>query len=155
MPEKHARLQFDPALRVPLREFVYHDNTFITWRWEQTPQRWDDETLWRLWDLYHILYAQMPIFVIHTGQTATWNDATRSRILQTYRDVCGWSEKVGGIDMIDHRCLGSDRNVQETRFANGWSVAVNFSDDQEWRDTDGTTLAPLSFRTRLLKGNER
>jgi len=151
VPERHAQVQFDPRLRVPLRELVYHDSTFITWRWEQTPQRWNDIKLWRLWDLYHILYAQIPIFVIHTGQATTWNDSTRARILRTYRDVCGWTEKVGGVDMVDHRYLTSDRTVQETRFANGWSVVVNFSKDREWQAADRTPLPPLSFRTQLLE----
>ena len=35
-------------------------------------------------------------------------------------------EKIGGSEMLSHQFLTEDRQVQETRFANGWAVVVNF-----------------------------
>ena len=55
------------------------------------------------------------------------------RILQTYRNVCGVLEKIGGSEMLSHRFVTPDRQVQETRFANGWNVLVNFDKQKAYR----------------------
>ena len=123
LPGDYVRWQFNPAIRVPLHELVHHDQQWMTWRWNHTPNRWDRRDLWDDWDLIHIINAQMPIFVINAAGLKDYGD----RILQTYRNVGGVLEKVGGVEMTDHRFLTKDRIVQESRFANGWRVIVNFS----------------------------
>jgi hypothetical protein len=45
---------------------------------------------------------------------------------------------VGGHEMLSHRFLTPDRQVQQTRFANGWSVIVNFSPEQPFECEQGT-----------------
>ena len=45
--------------------------------------------------------------------------------------------------MTDHRFLTADRTVQQTPFANGVTVTVNFG-DKPFRLPDGTELAALS-----------
>ena len=70
---------------------------------------------------------------------------------QTYRDVCGWHERIGFDEMIDHRFLTTDRMVQETRFSSGWNVVVNFG-QMSWSDQRGFSVAPRSFHTFVTSG---
>lgn len=143
LPDPYIRVQFDPTIRVPLRELVYHDCSWVTWRWNHTPNRWDKREWWDDWDLIHLISAQMPIFILNARD---W-EGSQERVLQTYRNVCGFLDNVGGVEMIDHCFLTPDRTVQESRFANGWSVIVNFSHDRSFTTADGQVIAPRGFLT--------
>ncbi len=124
LPEEYIKNQFDPAIRVPLHKLVYHDSLFMTWRWNHTPNRWDQQQYWDDWDLLHTLYGGMPIFVVNKQQIANKGP----RILQSYHTICDFTEKVGGHEMTTHRFVTPDRLVQETRFATGLGIIVNFGD---------------------------
>jgi hypothetical protein len=144
LPQDYVAMQFGVARRVPLLSLVYHDSVLLTWRWNHTPNRWlGGEDNWNDWDLIHLLYGGMPIFVVdghsigHKGQ----------RILQTYHNVCGVLEKIGGSEMISHRFLTPDREVQESRFANGWGVMVNFHKERPYPGMEQRPIAPKSFAT--------
>jgi len=139
LPEEYIKAQLDASIRAPLHELVYHDVQFMTWRWNHTPNRWDKRQYWDDWDLIHIINAQMPIFVVEAKylQEQGW------RILKSYRDICGVLEKVGGVEMTDHRFLSEDRLLQESRFANGWHVVVNFS--ESYRRYGEKVMPPKSF----------
>ena len=52
--------------------------------------------------------------------------------------------------MLSHRWLTADHAVQQTRFANGVIVTVNFG-DQPYTLADGTTLPPLGHRVEGLE----
>ena len=45
--------------------------------------------------------------------------------------------------MLDHRILSADRSVQQTVFANGISVVVNFG-EQPFSMADGTVVQSVS-----------
>jgi hypothetical protein len=49
--------------------------------------------------------------------------------------------------MLSHQFLTPDRQVQETRFANGWAVVVNFDGKNSYARKDGENIAPKSFAT--------
>ena len=70
----------------------------------------------------------------------------RARYLQTYRNVCGWHEKIGFDEMVAHRFLTDDRLIQETRFSSGRAVVVNFSDSAR-RDPRGVLIQPNGYHT--------
>jgi len=142
LPQGYIATQFNMVRRVPLLALVYHDSVLMTWRWNHTPNRWvSGAENWDDWDLIHLLYGGMPIFVVDERSLA----AKGQRMLQTYRNVCGGLEKIGGNEMISHRFLTADRQVQETRFANGWGVIVNFHKERLFTDEGGKRLAPKSF----------
>ena len=82
----------------------------------------------------------MPIFVVNAQNIAEKGD----RILESYHTVCDFTETVGGEEMTSHRFLTPDRLVQETRFANGRGVIVNFSEDEPFESEDGT-VEPKGF----------
>lgn len=144
LPDEYVAVQFGMARRVPLHKLVYHDSVLMTWRWNHTPNRWvKGAEHWDDWDLIHILYGGMPIFVV--------NDQTikdkGERILQSHRNICGVLEKIAGSEMLSHRFLTPDRQVQETRFANGWAVVVNFGKEKPYSREGGEPVAPRSFAT--------
>ena len=139
----YFKSNLDPRWRLPLHELVWHDCTFMTWRWNHSPNRWHERDMWDLWDLVHILNAQMPIIVARADGLPDYGD----RILQTYRNVCvATLEKVGGVEMTDHTWLTPDRMVQQTTFANGYRVVVNFRDKEAYRCEDGVAVKARGFR---------
>ena len=90
-----------------------------------------DASLWYRHDLMNMLYGTPPLWFMHpkagdVAGTPEW-EQVKTRYLQTYRNVCGWHEKIGFDEMTDHRFLSDDRLVQETRFRNGRGIIVNFS----------------------------
>lgn len=147
---------FNPARRLPLFQLVYHDSVYCTRRWNQDPGR--DSSLWDRHDLMNILYGTAPLVFMHPRAgnvvgSPDWNDV-KKRYLQTYRDVCGWHEKIGFDEMIDHRFVTDDRQVQETRFSSGWTVVVNFG-AAPWQDPRGFVVTRNSFHTIGGQGNEQ
>ena len=142
LPDEYIAAQFNMAYRIPLHKLVYHDSLLMTWRWNHTPNRWvKGAEYWDDWDLLHILYGGMPIFILDSRSIA----AKGPRMLQTYRNVCGVLEKIGGSEMLSHRFVTANRLVQETRFANGWAVVVNFDKHHAYRSEQGTSVAAGSF----------
>ena len=132
---------FNPARRLPLFQLVYHDSVYCTRRWNQDPGR--DAALWDRHDLMNILYGTPPLIFMHPKAgnvigTPGW-DKVKDRYLQTYRNVCGWHEKVGFDEMTGHRFLSEDRLIQETQFSSGWAAVVNFS-DRTWKDPRGFSV---------------
>lgn len=136
---------FNPARRLPLFQLVYHDSVYCTRRWNQDPGR--DTSLWDRHDLMNILYGTAPLVFMHPEAgnvigSLPWKTKA-DRYLQTYRNVCGWHERIGFDEMVDHRILTADRMVQETRFSSGWNVVVNFT-QSDWSDERGFHVPPCS-----------
>ena len=104
--------------------------------------------LWDQRDLLNILYGTAPLWMLTKW---TW-DADRTRFLKCYRSVCTWHAKIAFAELLDHRALTADRRVQQSRFDNGWSVIVNFSQQRylgpggpvEPRDFVTVRTAPVS-----------
>lgn len=138
---------FNPARRVPLFQLVYHDSVYCARRWNQDPGR--DASLWNRHDLMNILYGTPPLWFMHPKAgnaigTPEW-ERVKERYLQTYHNVCGWHEKIGFDEMIDHRFLSENRLVQETRFRGGGGVVVNFS-AIPWSDPRGFVVPAEDYR---------
>jgi len=139
---------FNPARRIPLFQLVYHDSVYCTRRWNQDPGR--DHSLWNRHELITILYGTAPLIFMHPKAgnvigTPAWENV-KDRYLQSYRNVCGWHEKIGFDEMTNHRFLSSDRMVQETRFASGSGMVVNFG-RRTWKDPRGFAVEPEGYRT--------
>jgi hypothetical protein len=137
VPERVAKYQLGQQYRLPLWELVYHDCVVAQWYWgdynNKLPSLWDKR------DLFNALYGTPPMFMF----TRAFWEQNKDRFAQSYRDVCTVARAVGYAEMTDHRFLTPDRNVQQTRFANGVTVTVNFG-DQPFRLPDGTEIAPMS-----------
>jgi hypothetical protein len=144
VPERVAKYQVGHKYRLPLWELVYHDCVVAQWYWgdynNKLPAIWDKR------DLFNILYGTPPMFMF-TRQV--W-DQNKDRFVQSYKDVCNVARAVGYAEMTDHRFLTPDRNVQQTRFANGTTITVNFGSDL-YRLPDGATLKPMGYHLTAEK----
>ncbi len=136
VPERVAKYQLGHEYRLPLWELVYHDCVVAQWYWgdynNKLPALWDKR------DLFNILYGTPPMFMF----TRTFWEQNKDRFARSYQDVCTVARAVGYSEMTDHRFLTDDRSVQQTHFANGVVVTVNFG-DKPFTLPDGTALAAM------------
>jgi hypothetical protein len=137
VPERVAKYQLGQQYRLPLWELVYHDCVVAQWYWgdynNKLPSLWDKR------DLFNTLYGTPPMFMF----TRDFWEKNKDRFARSYKNVCSVARAVGYSEMTDHRFLTPDRSVQQTSFANGVVVTVNFGDGP-FRLPDGTDLAPMS-----------
>jgi hypothetical protein len=138
VPENLTKFQTGAYYRLPLFELVYHDCVVSTWYWydasNSIPAIWDRR------DLLNVLYGTQPMFRISRAQ---WTE-TKDRLVQTYRNTCPLERALAYSEMLDHRWLTSDCLVQQTRFANGATVTVNFG-NTPYALAPNRILAPGGF----------
>ena len=143
VPERVAKYQLGHRYRLPLWELVYHDCVVAQWYWgdynNKLPSLWDKR------DLFNILYGTPPMFMF----TRDYWQENRARFVQSYRDVCTVARAVGYAEMTDHRFLTKDRSVQQTHFANGVVVTVNFGEGA-FRLADGTEVQAMRYHVAGL-----
>lgn len=144
VPEQVARFQTGHYYRLPLWELVYHDCTVAQWYWgdynNKLPKVWDRRDLW------NALYGTPPMFLF---VRKTW-EANRQRFAQSYQVAAPVARATGYSEMLSHAWLNEDHSVQQTRFANGVVVTVNFG-DQAYRMPNGTSLAAMSRHVEGLE----
>ncbi|MFH1922901.1 MAG: glycoside hydrolase [Planctomycetota bacterium] len=147
VPEQVAKFQTGHFYRLPLWELVYHDCVVAQWYWgdynNKLPAVWDRR------DLLNALYGTPPMFMFNRE---IW-EKNRDRFVQSYQTATPVARATGYAEMLSHRWLTADHCVQETRFANGVTVTVNFG-DESYTLPDGTVLAPLSHRIEGLGTDE-
>lgn len=123
VPERVAKFQLGHQYRLPLWELVYHDCVVAQWYWgdynNKLPALWDKR------DLFNLLYGTPPMFMFNR---ALWNE-NRERFVRSYQTICPTVRRVGYLEMTDHRFLTPDRAVQQTRFADGTTITVNFGEN--------------------------
>ena len=143
MPERVAKFQTGHYYRLPLWELVYHDCVVAQWYWgdynNKLPSLWDRR------DLFNALYGTPPMFMF---RSAFWKE-NRDRFVQSYRTAATVARATGYSEMLSHRWLTDDHAVQQTRFANGVAVTVNFGEGP-YRMTDGSSLDPMAHRIEGL-----
>jgi len=138
VPERVAKFQVGQKYRLPLWELVYHDCIVAQWYWgdynNKLPALWDKR------DLFNILYGTPPMFMFNNQ---IWKK-NKVRFVESYKNVCPLARAVGYAEMTDHRLLTVDRSVQQTKFANGISVTVNFG-DKLYQLPDGKKIEPMGY----------
>jgi hypothetical protein len=138
VPEQVAKFQVGHKYRLPLWELVYHDCVVAQWYWGDYNNKLT--ALWQKRDLFNILYGTAPMFMF---DSRLW-EQNKDRFAQSYKNICDVTRAVGYADMTDHRFLTPDRNVQQTTFANGVTVTVNFG-EKPFRLPDGKEIEPMSY----------
>jgi hypothetical protein len=103
VPERVAKFQVGERYRLPLWELVYHDCIIAQWYWGDYNNKLP--AIWNKRDLFNVLYGTPPMFMFTRD---IWNK-NRDRFVQSYRAIAP-----------------VDRSVQQTTFANGVTVTVNF-----------------------------
>lgn len=141
VPERVAKFQLGHKYRLPLWELVYHDCVVAQWYWgdynNKLPALWDKR------DLFNMLYGTPPMFMFNRD---LW-EKNKERFAQSYKNVCSVARMVGYSEMIDHQFLTPDRDVQQTVFANGTRVTVNFG-ESAYALPDGTEVPPMGFHVQ-------
>ena len=120
-PENMVKYNLGEKYRIPLWELVYHDCVCAHWYWgdfsNKIPALWDKR------DLFNVLYGTMPMFAIRDDWWKQWKD----RFVKSYRLTAPVARATGFSEMTSHRFLASDRSVQQTEFADGTVVTVDFA----------------------------
>ena len=138
VPELVAKFQVGHKYRLPLWELVYHDCVVAQWYWGDYNNKLP--ALWQKRDLFNILYGTAPMFMF---DTKLW-EQEKKRFAQSYKNICDVTRAVGYAEMTDHRFLTPDRDVQQTKFANGVTVTVNFG-DKPYRLSDNIEIGSMSY----------
>jgi hypothetical protein len=143
VPERVAKFQTGPFYRLPLWELVYHDCVVAQWYWGDYNNKLPK--VWRHRDLWNMLYGTPPMFMFNRD---LWKK-NQARFVESYKTATPVARATGYVEMLSHRWLTDDHTVQETRFANGVTVTVNFG-DRPYRMPDGTSIEPLGARSTGL-----
>jgi hypothetical protein len=138
VPDAVAKFQLGHKYRLPLWELVYHDCVVAQWYWGDYNNKLP--ALWQKRDLFNILYGTAPMFMFDRG---LW-EQNKERFARSYKNICDVTRAVGYAEMTDHRFLTTDRDVQQTTFANGVTVTVNFG-EKPYRLPDGKEIEPMSY----------
>ncbi len=141
VPPNVAKFQLGHDYRLPLWELVYHDCVVSYWYWgdynNKLPALWDKR------DLFNILYGVPPMFMFDKR----YYEQNRARFVQSYQNTCPTIRKIGYQEMTDHRFLTQDRAVQQTAFANGTVVTVNFG-NTPYTLPGGEVVKAMGFRVK-------
>ena len=118
---------------------VYHECVCAHWYWGDYNNKLPD--IWWKRDLFNVLYGTMGMYIFNNRQ---WKE-DKEKFVRSYRITSPVARATGYSEMLDHRILSPDRTVQQSRFADGTVVTVNFG-DAPYSLPDGTTLAARSHR---------
>jgi hypothetical protein len=144
VPERVAKFQTGHFYRLPLWELVYHDCVIAQWYWgdynNKLPGVWDRR------DLFNALYGTPPMYMFNRR---LW-EQNKERFVKSYKAIEPVARATGYSEMLSHRWLTTDHAVQQTQFANGMVVTVNFG-DKPFKLADGTALPPLGQRVERLE----
>ena len=83
----------------------------------------------------------MGMYIFNNRQ---WKE-DKEKFVRSYRITSPVARATGYSEMLDHRILSPDRTVQQSRFANGTVVTVNFG-DVPCTLSDGTSIPARSHR---------
>ena len=143
VPERLAKYQVGAGYRLPLWELVYHDCVVAQWYWGDYNNKLPK--VWRKRDLFNALYGTPPMYLFDAAQ---W-EAKKDQFAASYLVAAPVARATGYAEMTDHRILSPDRNVQQTVFANGVTVTVNFG-ETPFRTTEGVEIPAMDLRTTGL-----
>jgi hypothetical protein len=144
VPERLAKYQVGEGYRLPLWELVYHDCVVAQWYWGDYNNKLPK--VWRKRDLFNALYGTPPMYLFDAKQ---WEEK-KAEFAASYRVAAPVSRATGYAEMTDHRLLTPDRRVQQTRFANGVTVTVNFGDAQHAM-ADGSVIPAMELKVEGMR----
>ena len=141
VPATLARYQVGESYRLPLWELVYHDCVVAQWYWGDYNNKLPK--VWRKRDLFNALYGTPPMYLFDGKQWAE----KKSEFAASYKVAEPVSRATGYSEMTDHRILTPDRSVQQSVFANGVTVTVNFG-AAPYTAKDGSIVPPLDLAVK-------
>jgi hypothetical protein len=139
VPQLVEKYQLGHKYRLPLWELVYHDCVVAQWYWGDYNNKLP--ALWPKRDLFNVLYGTPPMFMFNRK---SWQ-AEKERFVQSYQNTCPHVRATGYAEMTNHRFLTPDRSVQQTTFANGVTVTVNFG-EAPYQFSSDQTLKSMGYK---------
>ena len=118
--DRVERYALNEKYRIPLFELVYHDCVASHWYWYDYSNH--PVCFWRKRDCFNALYGTAPMYIFDYAQ---WKEC-RVEFQESWKRVGKIARDTGFSEMISHRALNAERTVQETRFADGTTVTVDF-----------------------------
>ena len=109
--------------RIPFYSLCHHDEVVQTWRWEDGMEQ--PPVYWQLKNLWTVLSASAPMYRIYGDRVKKY----AAEITRTQHYVNEWVRQVAFDEMVNHRFVTPDRQVQESEFSSGKGVVVNFGDE--------------------------
>ena len=147
VPENVQKYQVGESFRLPLWELVFHDCCVATWYWgdynSKLPKLWDKR------DLFNALYGTPPMFYF---KREFW-EMNKDRMIETYNVATPVARMTASKEMTNHRILTEDRTVQQSEFANGVIVTVNFG-EKSFTMSDGFKLDAKKSRIESISPAE-
>jgi len=119
--DRVTRYALNEKYRIPLFELVYHDCVASHWYWYDYSNQ--PICFWKKRDLFNALYGTAPMYIFDYGQ---WT-RRKAEFVESWKRVGGIARDSGFSEMTSHSMLKPDGSVQETRFANGLVVTVDFA----------------------------
>jgi hypothetical protein len=118
--------------RIPLWQLVFHDSAISMWYpWDvndvtvNIPGDWIQE----MKDASSVLYGVPAGFMVTEAGTGSWFK-DRHKFMTSYRNTAKLHEVLADQEMVSHRFVTENRDVQETRWSDGTVVVVNFGTDE-------------------------
>ena len=125
-------------IRIPLFGLIAHDEVFMTSVWRFSNSRF--EGYWDKVDLFCILYGVMPFYNLTLEE---WEE-NKDRYVSGHKRINSVRNKIGMAEMLDHKFLNDDRSVQETAWSTGYTVVVNFG-NEEYIYADGKIVKSMDY----------
>jgi hypothetical protein len=104
------RFQIGSQYRIPLFELVYHDCVMDSWYWGDAANRLVEYLPER--DLLNALYGTMPLWILDPQRWAEQKKA----LVASYKNATAVSRQTAYSELLEHRFLSEDRNLQYSRF---------------------------------------
>ena len=147
VPDRVARFQLGHTYRLPLWELVYHDCVVAQWYWGDYNNKLPG--LWEKRDLFNALYGTPPMYMLDRSR---WT-REKQRFVRSYLRATPVARATAYAEMTGHQHLTADRAVQQTTFANGVRVTVNFG-EQPFRSSDAGEIPAAGLRVERMPVNQ-
>lgn len=137
LPERYRTIHFDPALRLPLYEAVFHDSIITSHHWSFDSLKFEGIESER--ELTRLLYNVPGLYHLSEGTLDTRLPiiSRQDGFFRPLHELL-WDDALTGF-----RWLADDRLVQETAFADGTRLVANFA--AEARQAEGAELPARSI----------
>ena len=103
------------GIPIPLWQLAFHDCTYILGSWGGTPERLLYPFLWG---------AQSAFSLTDSNSVSNTRQIERAKLLAKLHSAVGWDE------MVSHKFLSDDYQVQEARFSSGVRVWIDLGKSQ-------------------------
>lgn len=145
LKEKYRRLYFDPAVRLPLFQTVFHDSVIATHHWSHPSLKFPEVA--GTVALLELLYNVPPLYHLNRAEFAR----RKMELKRHYDFFAPLHRELALLPLTDFRWESEDRLIQTVRFGEVVELTANFS-QQAFKQAQ-TQLPAGSLEVRWLDGS--